>query len=119
MAIETYRHFRYEIALGAAIPMPKPGFDYYPHDQYSLQRYLHTLCKKHVGSLGKREGKWSFGDDAPEGVRLSTNMEFMELLDFAEKMGIIVPSESEGGGGDFTPYKLSDTYWERFEKFAD
>ncbi len=115
MSIETYSHFRYEIALGAPIPMPQPPIDYFDKQQYSLQQYLHALCKDNVGALGKKEGEWSFGPDAPETVQMYKYTEFIELLNYAERMGLIVPAEAQG---DFTPYKLSETYWEKFDKFA-
>lgn len=123
MNIETFKHFKYEIALGAEIPMPKPAINYYPHDQYTVQQYLHTLCKLHVGSLGKRGGKWAFGDDAPDDARLSSRPEIISVFDFAEKMGIIEPAPSEGGPAAddpeaFIPYKLSQKYWDSFDKFA-
>ena len=116
MAEETFKHFRYEIALGAPIPIPKPKIDYYSGQQYSLQQFLHTLCKENIGSLGKREGKWSFGEDAPKRAALHSRADITQLFDFAEQMGIIEPDSS--AAGDFIPYKLSEKYWEKFDKFS-
>ncbi len=115
MSVETYSHFRYEIALGAPIPMPPPPIDYFDKQQYSFQQYLHTLCKVNVGALGKKGKEWSFGPGAPESVQMYKYTEFIELLGYAERMGLIVPAEPQG---DFTPYKLSQSYWEKFDKFA-
>lgn len=116
MSSEALRHFRYEIALGAAIPMPKPPYDYFPNSQFCLQQFLHALCKENVGTLGKKEGRWSFGPEAPESVRLASKSEVVEYLNLAAELGIIEPAPSEGG--DFTPYKLSERYWTKFDKFA-
>lgn len=130
MVTETYRHFKYEIALGAEIPMPKPPIDYYEKEQFSVQQYLHTLCKVHVGSLGKIEGKWAFGPDAPKSAKLGSRPDITQIFDYAEKMGIIEaapgenlpPAEGEEapseGAGPFTPYKLSQGYWTAFDRFA-
>ena len=115
MSVETYSHFRYEIALGAEYPMPKPLIDYYDQEQFTLQQYLHTLCKANIGALGKRGKEWSFGDDAPESVKMYKYPEFVELLNYAERMGLIVPADPQG---EFTPYKLSESYWEKFDSFA-
>jgi len=118
MSIEEYRHFKYEMALGSDIPMPEPKIGYYPHDQFTLQQYLLTLCKQHIGSLGKSNGKWRFGDDAPPNVRLSSRPDIVQLFDFAEKLGIIVPAEG-GESADFQPYQLSKAYWEKFDKYSE
>ncbi len=121
MDVETFKHFKYEMALGAAIPMPEPKIDYYPHSQFSVQQFLHTLCKENVGSLGKRGGKWEFGEDAA-GVRLSPRTDITQLLDYAEELGIIGPSSPDGAPADqgpdvFIPYQLSKAYWDKFDKF--
>lgn len=120
MSSEALRHFRYEIALGASIPMPKPAYDYFPNSQYSFQQFLHALCKENVGALGKKEGRWSFGPDAPDSVRLASKPEVTELLDMSAELEIIVPASPEGGegGSDFVPYKLSEKYQTKFDKFA-
>ncbi len=120
---ETYKHFRYEIALGAEIPMPKPPIDFYPHDQFTVQQYLHTLCKVNVGSLGKIAGKWAFGKDCPAGVKLGSRSDIAQVFDFAEKKGILVeaPAEAqsiEGLPEGFTVYQLSPDYWDKFDKFV-
>jgi len=123
MQAETFKHFKYEIALGVAIPMPKPELNYYPKKQYSVQQFLHALCKEHVGSLGKRGGKWEFGPDAPHEARLSSREDITQVFDFAEKMGIIEPettppSQPDENGEVFIPYRLSKAYWSRFDSFA-
>ena len=122
MADETLKHFRYEIALGAAIPMPKPPLDYYPQAQYSVQQFLLMLCKEQIGALGKKGKTWSFGPEAPDSVRLSSRPDIMELLDYAEEIRIIEPKPgAEAGSGDegaFVPYQLSQAYWDKFGKFA-
>ena len=122
MDLETFKHFKYEIALGAAVPMPEPRIDYYPHSQFSVQQFLHTVCKAHIGSLGKRDGQWVFGEDAPAGARLSSRPDITQLLDYAENMGIIEPKPADGTSGSpepgaFVAYQLSRSYWEKFDKF--
>lgn len=102
--------------------MPEPKIDYYPHNQFSVQQFLHTLCKQHVGSLGKKNGVWELDQDAPASARLSARQDLVEILDYAEQLGIIVPAPPGGASADqadgaFTPYKLSEAYWERFDKF--
>jgi len=123
METETFQHFRYEVVLGEPVELPKPKINYYQHNQYSVQQYLHTLAKLHVGSLGKRESKWVFGPDAPPDARLTSRPDITQLFDYAERMGILEPAAPadvtvENLPGDFTPYKLSVTYWEKFDKFA-
>ncbi|MEZ5360001.1 MAG: hypothetical protein R3F48_14390 [Candidatus Zixiibacteriota bacterium] len=120
---ETYKHFRYEIALGAEIPMPKPPIDYFPHDQFTVQQYLHTLCKVNVGSLGKVDGKWALGKDCPSHVRLSTRPDIIQVFDFAEKKGILIPAPEEGQKIEglpegFVVYQLSKEYWDKFDGFT-
>jgi len=118
MAIETIQHFRYEIALGSPIPFPEPKLDYYPHDQFCVQQFLRALCKEKVGSLGKQGGKWAFGPDAPASVKLSSRPDIRQVFDFAEQLGIIVPDSASGDGAEgFVPYKLAESYWEKFDKF--
>ena len=122
MSIETFKHFKYEIALGAPLPMPKPVINFYPHNQYSVQQYLHTLCKEHIGSLGKRNGRWEFGPEVPEDVRLGARPDIIEVFDFAERMGIIEPKSSGQptaipDDNAFIVYQLSKAYWKSFDKF--
>jgi hypothetical protein len=122
MDTETFKHFKYEIALGAAIPMPEPKIDYHPHSQFSVQQFLHTVCKQHIGSLGKRGTEWEFGEDAPAGVRLGSRPDIVQLLDYAEELGIIEPQHSDAVSngtetGVFVPYQLSKAYWDKFDKF--
>ncbi len=122
MDIETFKHFKYEIALGSPIPMPEPRIDYYPHSQFSVQQFLHALCKAHIGSLGKRGGRWAFGDDAPPGVRLSSRSDITQLLDYAEELGIIEPKPADGAvevtdTGAFVTYQLSKSYWDKLDRF--
>ncbi len=120
MPEELYKYFKYEIALGQAVPMPKPPINYFPNKQYSVQQFLHALCKEHVGSLGKRGGIWEFGEDAPKDAKLSSRSDVTQIFDFAEKMGIIEPeSDAASATGDvFVPYRLSQAYQEKFDKFA-
>jgi len=110
--------FRYELALGKEVPVPKPQVDYHSNSQYCIQQFLHALCKEHVGSLGKRNGKWEFGPDAPASVKLSSRPDIKEQFDFAEELGIIVPAEGGENAEGFTPYQLSKASWEKFDKFA-
>lgn len=117
MDSETYNHFRYEIALGADIPMPKPKLDVFPQSQFSLQQFLLTVCKQQIGALGKREGRWSFGGDAAY-VKLSSRTDITQLLDFAEKLGIVEPADP-GDDPDYIPFKLSKAYWTRFDKYGE
>lgn len=116
----TFKYFKYEIALGTTVPMPQPKIEVFPHDQFSVQQYLHTLCKAHVGSFGKRNGEWDFADDVRGDVKLYTRPDIIQILDFSEKLGIIeqAPAEGAAGGGDFVPYKLSKAYWTRFDSHA-
>lgn len=120
MNVETFKYFKYEIALNQPIPMPKPPIDYYVNDQYTVQQFLRILCKVHVGSLGKKDNKWCFGEDAPHDAKLGSRPDITQMFDFAEKLGIIVQSQAEGesGEGAFIPYKLSDAYWDKFDKYA-
>jgi hypothetical protein len=122
MEVETFKHFKYEIALGASIPMPEPKIDYYPQSQFSVQQFLHTLCKEHIGSLGKRKGQWEFGEDAPSSARLSARSDITQLFDYAEELGIIEPKTDGDTPADqetdvFVTYQLSKRYWDKFEKF--
>jgi hypothetical protein len=122
MDITDYKYFKYEMALGTALPMPAPKLDTFPESQYSVQQFLHMVCKEHVGALGKREGKWCFGDEVEPKVNLGSRSDITLILDFAEQLGVIVRKPSDDGGpsgeGGFTPYQLSQAYWERFDKFA-
>jgi hypothetical protein len=123
MDAKTTKYLKYEIALGSDIPMPAPPIDYYTSKQFSLQQFLHTLCKAHIGSLGKKDGAWMFGPDASERARLSSRSDITELFDFAAEVGIIeeIPPDQEPkerGEGVFVPYQLSKAYWEKFDKFA-
>ena len=122
MSTETLKHFKYEITLGAKFPMPKPPIDFYPNEQYSVQQYLRMLCKEKVGSLGKRDGKWEFGGEVPDGVRITSRPDIMQIFDFAVELKIIEPKPPEGTdpnqAGVFIPYQLSKPYWNRFDSFA-
>jgi hypothetical protein len=123
MDVETFKYFKYEIALGSIIPMPPPPIDYYTSKQFSFQQFLHTLCKEHIGALGKKDGSWSFGPDASDRARLGSRSDITELFDFAAEIGIIeeIPPDqepNERGEGVFVPYQLSKAYWEKFDKFA-
>ncbi len=123
MTQETYQHFRYEIALGAVIPMPRPKLEYFPMKQYSFQQFLHTICKTQLGSLGKKGDRWELGPDAPPEAALNSRPDITVLLDYSEKIGILIPSLN---GQTFikeddiyTVYQLSPSYWERFDKFDE
>ena len=102
--------------------MPKPPIDFYPNEQYSVQQYLRMICKVKVGSLGKRDGRWEFGGEVPEGVKLSSRPDIMQIFDFAAELKIIEPKPAEGSDpnqpGVFIPYQLSQSYWDRFDKFS-
>ncbi len=123
MSFETFKHFRYEIALDQPIEMPKPAIDYYPQEQYSVQQYLHILCKVNIGSLGRIDDKWALGEDAPASVKLSTRPDITQIFDFALRKEILeeIPleehTENQKTRG-FTPYRLSKVYWEKFDKYA-
>ena len=122
MAEMSFKYFKYEMALGNAIPMPEPKIDFFPNRQYSFQQYLHTLCKENEGALGKQGGKWAFGPKYEPTVKLSTRADFTELLDFAEQLGVLEAAASEEtqtvGEEPFVPYRLSEAYRNRFDKFA-
>jgi len=121
--MSTFKSFKYELALGAAIEMPKPKMDFFPNEQYSVQQYLYTLCKVNIGSLGKRGSKWAFAGPDAEKVKLSTRPDVTEIFDYAEQLKIIIPKpdqtpSAEEGQEPFVVYQLSEPYWERFDKFA-
>lgn len=120
MADATFKYFKYEIVLDNPIPMPKPEIEFYPHHQYSVQQYLYTLCKLHPGSLGKRDGKWEFGEGPYEKVPLGPRPDVTQIFDYAQELGIIVPAEGAATDqpGTFIPYQLSKAYWTRFDKYA-
>ncbi len=123
MDAETIKYLKYEIALGSVIPMPPPPIDYYTSKQFSFQQFIFTLCKAHIGSLGKKDGVWSFGPDAPERAKLGSRSDITELFDFAAELGLIeeIPPDQEPkerGEGVFVPYQLSKAYWDKFDKFA-
>jgi hypothetical protein len=121
--MSTFKSFKYELALGAAIEMPKPKLDFFPNEQYSVQQYLHTLCKANIGSLGKKGAKWAFAGPDSEKVKLSTRPDVTEIFDYAEQLKIIVPKpdqspSAEEGEEPLVVYQLSEAYWDRFDKFA-
>ncbi|MCB2230227.1 hypothetical protein KQH82_05890 [bacterium] len=122
MEVESLKYFKYEIAVGAAVPMPKPKSDAYPNNQNSVQEYLLTLCKEHIGSLGKIEKEWVFNEAVVgEKVRLDNRSDIRRIFDFAEELGMIVAAPDQSGDGwpeGFMAYKLSETYWTKFDKFA-
>ncbi len=116
MGLELYKHFRYEMALGRDIPLPPPKLNVFPHSQFSLQQFLFTACKENVGALGKQEGKWEINPEVDAKTKLSSRPDFTQLLDYAEKLGIIEAKSS--GDGDFVTYQLSQAYWDKFDKYA-
>ena len=123
MDVETFRHFKYEIALGAPIPMPKNKIEYFPHNQFTVQQYLHTLCKVNIGALGKKDGRWYFPGEEGQAARLHSRPDILEIFDAAEKMGILEPKPPEeepqvSAEEGFAPYRLSKSYWEKFDKYA-
>jgi hypothetical protein len=131
MVDTMYKYFKYEIALGNAIPMPEPKVDFFPHDQYSVQQFLRTLCKTHIGALGKKERVWAFGAAFAPKMKLSSRPDIQQLFDFAEEMGIIepvppgeLPPPAEGASAPveaeagFVAYRLTKIYWSKFDRFA-
>ena len=120
MVREEFKFFKYELALGTPIPMPKPKIDAFPNDQNTVQQFLHAAFKAHAGSLGKKDGKWAFSEDSGADVKLSTRPDITQLFDFAVELGVIEPMGSAESSGDsaFTPFQLSKAYWDRFDKFA-
>lgn len=112
------KHFRYELALGKEVPMPKPKVDFFPNSQYSVQQFLHALCKENVGSLGKKDGKWEFGADCPDSVRLSSRPDMKDIFDFVDELKIIIPVESGADDQGFTAYQLSKSSWDKFDKYV-
>lgn len=115
MDTASYKYFKYEITLGAPMPMPQPKIDWYPHNQHSIQQFLYTLCKEHIGALGKKDSQWVAGDEEYQNLKLSSRSDITQIFDFAEEMGIIEPGDA---AGDFTAYKLSKTYWAKFDEHA-
>jgi len=122
MDTKTLKYLRYEIALGSAIPMPPPEIDYFKGKQHSLQQYLFILCKKNVGCLGKKDGRWEFGDEAHGRAKASSRPDIAELFDAVAELGIIVPKPPDGTAADaegiLIPYGLSDSYAEKFDSFG-
>jgi len=121
MVDATFKYFKYEIVLDNAIPMPKPEIEFFPHNQYSVQQYLHTLCKVHIGALGKRDGKWEFGEGPYDKVPLGPRPDVTQVFDYAAELKIIVPVEGVENAdqpGTFIPYQLSKAYWTKFDKYA-
>jgi hypothetical protein len=121
MVDATFKYFKYEIVLDNPIPMPKPEIDFYAHHQYSVQQYLHTLCKVHIGALGKKDGKWEFGEGPEPTVPLGPRPDITQIFDYAADLGIIVPAEGIENAdqpGTFVPYQLSKAYWTKFDKYA-
>lgn len=119
----TLKYFEYELTLGAEIPMPKPKINFLTGYQYSVQQFLFGLCKEHIGSLGKVEGKWEIRGDNREVIRLGPRPELVQIFDWTEELHIIevvpeeaIPAEAKEAG--FTPYRLTKDYWARFDKFA-
>lgn len=122
MTKEILRYFKYEIALGAAIPMPKQKIDVHPNDQNSVQQFLHALCKAHIGSLGKKDGSWAFGGELAHKAKLSSRPDIVEIFDTVEELGIIEKATPENvvvkdEDTSFVPYQLSQAFWEKFDKF--
>lgn len=122
MVDTTFKYFKYEIVLDNPIPMPKPEIEFFQHHQYSVQQYLHTLCKVHIGVLGKKDGKWEFGgDDSTPTVPLGPRPDIIQIFDHAEQLGIIAPVEGVENAdqpGTFIPYQLTKAFWTRFDKYA-
>ncbi len=123
MATMTLKYFEYELTLGAEIPMPKPKVNFLTGHQYSVQQYLLALCKEHVGSLGKVEGKWEIRGDERAAIRLGPRPDLVQIFSWTEDLKIIepvpdeeVPDEVKEVG--FTPYRLTKGYWTSFDKFA-
>ena len=122
MVDTDFKYFKYEMVLGNPIPMPKPEIEYFPRKQYSVQQYLHTLCKVHIGALGKVDGKWEFGEGPAPKVPLGPRQDVVQIFNYAEDLGIIVPAEGVENAdqpGTFIPYQLSKSHWSRFDKFAE
>ena len=120
MVREEFKFFKYELALGTPIPMPKPKIDVFPNDQNTVQQFLHAACKVNAGSLGKKDGKWAFSSDVGGDVKLSTRPDITQIFDFAQELGVIEPMPTSDSSGDstFTPFQLSKSYWDKFDKFA-
>jgi len=121
MGIRDFKFFKYEITLGSEVPMPKPPIDFYPQQQFTVQQYLYTLCKENVGALGKKDGKWAFGEGCDPLVKIHSRTDIIQIFDYSEKLGIIIPDPEAGGDAgnpeSFIPYKLSESYWSKFDKF--
>ena len=122
MDTKTLKYLKYEIALNSPIPMPQPEIDYFKGKQHSVQQFLYMLCKKNVGSLGKKDGRWEFGDEAHGKGKASSRPDITEFFDAFVELGIIVPKPPDGTAADadgvFIPYELTESYAERFAKLA-
>lgn len=109
------KFFKYEIALGSSMPMPKPALDLFQYEQNSVQQFLYTVGKKHVGALFKKEGKWYLKEEGKDEFLLAKRPDICEILDYATELGILSP---QGEGSESTPFKLSERYWEKFDQYA-
>lgn len=120
MVREEFKFFKYELALGTPIPMPKPKIDAFPNDQNTVQQFFHAAFKVHAGALGKKDGKWAFSEGVGPDVKLSTRPDITQLFDFAVELGVIEPAQpgQSSADGAFTPFQLSKAYWDKFDKFA-
>ena len=98
------KFFKYEIALGSAMPMPKPALDLFQYEQNSVQQFLYTVGKKHVGALTKKGGKWHLKEEGKEEFLLTKRPDICEILDYAAELGILT---AQGEGGEETIFKLS------------
>lgn len=118
MDTKGLKFFKYEIALGSAMPMPKPALDLFPYEQNSVQQFLYTVGKKQVGALFMKERKWHLKEEGKDEFLLSKRPDISEILDYATELGILVAAETTDSPETPVTYKLSERYWDKFNKYA-
>jgi hypothetical protein len=118
MDTKGLKFFKYEIALGSAMPMPKPALDLFPYEQNSVQQFLYTVGKKQIGALYKQDGKWHLREEGKDSYLLTKRPDICEILDYAAELSIIVASDSPEPPGTPVSFKLSERYWTKFDQYA-
>jgi len=118
MDTKGLKFFKYEIALGSAMPMPKPALDLFQYEQNSVQQFLYTVGKKQVGALFKKDRKWHLKEEGKDEYLLSKRPDICEMLDYAAELGILIPTETSDSPETPITFKLSDRYWSKFDQYA-
>lgn len=117
MDTKGLKFFKYEIALGSAMPMPKPPLELFPYEQNSVQQFLYTVGKKQIGALYKEDRKWHLKEEGKEPYLLTKRPDICEILDFAAELNILIAAPADNPDAPVA-YKLSDRYWTKFDQYA-